>query len=123
MPVAVHRGGDLVALAGTRGGHGQPQIDLMTLVRSFDLGMEPLEAVAAPRWLVGGMSPLLEDPWIESEGSVPGSVRDAFVAEGFQVRTLDDVDRAVGHAMLLRIADGEFRVGSDPRADGGAIAS
>ena len=123
MPVAVHRDGALVGLAGTRGGHGQPQIDLMTLVRSFDLGLEPFEAVAAPRWLVGGMSPLLGDPWIESEGSVPGSVRDAFVADGFRVRTLDDVDRAVGHAMLLRIAEGEFRGGSDPRADGGARAS
>ena len=123
MPVAVHRDGALVGLAGTRGGHGQPQIDLMTLVRSFDLGLEPFEAVAAPRWLVGGMSPLLEDPWIESEGSVPGSVRDAFVADGFRVRTLGDVDRAVGHAMLLRIAEGEFRAGSDPRADGGARAS
>jgi gamma-glutamyltranspeptidase len=123
MPVAVHRDGALVGLAGTRGGHGQPQIDLMTLVRSFDLGLEPVEAVAAPRWLVGGMSPLLGDPWIDCEGSVPGSVRDAFVADGFRVRILGDVDRAVGHAMLLRIADGEFRAGSDPRADGGARAS
>jgi gamma-glutamyltranspeptidase/glutathione hydrolase len=123
MPVAVHRGGSLVGLAGTRGGHGQPQIDLMTLVRSFDLGLEPFEAVAAPRWLVGGMSPLRGDPWIEAEGSVSGSVREAFLADGFRVRTLDDVDRAVGHAMLLRIVDGEFRAGSDPRADGGARAS
>jgi gamma-glutamyltranspeptidase/glutathione hydrolase len=123
MPVAIHRDGALVGLAGTRGGHGQPQIDLMTLVRSFDLGLDPFESVAAPRWLVGGMSPLLGDPWIESEGSVPDSVRDAFAADGFRVRTLGDVDRAVGHAMLLRIAEGEFRAGSDPRADGGARAS
>jgi gamma-glutamyltranspeptidase/glutathione hydrolase len=123
MPVAVHRDGALVGLAGTRGGHGQPQIDLMTLIRSFDLGMEPFEAVAAPRWLVGGMSPLRGDPWIESEGAVPASVRDAFVADGFRVRTLHDVDRAVGHAMLLRVGGGGFRAGSDPRADGGARAS
>ena len=74
MPVAVHRDGALAALAGTRGGHGQPQIDLMTLVRAFDLGLDPSEAVAAPRWLVGGMSPLRGDPWIEVEGAVPAPV-------------------------------------------------
>lgn len=123
MPVAVHRDGALVGLTGTRGGHGQPQIDLMTLVRAFDLGLDPSEAVAAPRWLVGGMSPLREDPWIEAEGSVPEAVCASFVTEGFRVRTLDDVDRAVGHAMLLRVDGSAFVSGSDPRADGGARAS
>jgi gamma-glutamyltranspeptidase/glutathione hydrolase len=123
MPVAVHRDGDLVGLAGTRGGHGQPQIDLMTLVRAFDLGMDPAEAVAAPRWLVGGMSPLREDPWIEAEGFVPDAVRASFTTDGFRLRTLVDVDPAVGHAMLLRIDGGSFAAGSDPRADGGARAS
>jgi gamma-glutamyltranspeptidase len=123
MPVAVHRDGDLVALTGTRGGHGQPQIDLMTLVRAFDLGLDPFEAVAASRWLVGGMSPLQGEPWIEAEGSVPEAVRASFASAGFEVETLAQVDRAVGHAQLLRI-DGEMLVaGSDPRADGGAMAS
>jgi gamma-glutamyltranspeptidase len=123
MPVAVHRDGGLVALAGTRGGHGQPQIDLMTLVRSFDLGLEPFDAIAGPRWLVGGMSPLREEPWIQAEGSVPGGVLASFEHAGFRVETLDDVDRAVGHAQLLRLDRGTLLAGSDPRADGGALAS
>ena len=123
MPVAVHRGGDLVALTGTRGGHGQPQIDLMTLVRSFDLGLDPFRSVAGPRWLVGGMSPLSGDPWIEAEASVPEAVRASFEREGFRVETLAPVDRAVGHAQLLRIEEGALVAGSDPRADGGAVAS
>jgi gamma-glutamyltranspeptidase/glutathione hydrolase len=123
MPVAVHRDGVLAALAGTRGGHGQPQIDLMTLVRAFDLGHDPSDAVAAPRWLVGGMSPIRGDPWIEVEGAVPAAVRTAFANAGFQVRPLDELDRAVGHAMLLRVDRGTFLAGSDPRADGGARAS
>ena len=122
MPVAVHRDGALAALAGTRGGHGQPQIDLMTLVRAFDLGLDPSEAVAAPRWLVGGMSPLRGDPWIEVEGTVPVPIRTAFTAAGYEVRPLDDLDRAVGHAMLLRAERGTFVAGSDPRADGGTRA-
>lgn len=123
MPVAVHRDGDLVALTGTRGGHGQPQIDLMTLVRTFDLGLDPFEAVAHPRWLVGGMSPLGAEPWIEAEGSVPEAVRASIGREGFRVETVGPVDRAVGHAQLLRIDGGALVAGSDPRADGGAMAS
>jgi gamma-glutamyltranspeptidase/glutathione hydrolase len=123
MPVAVHRDGDLVALAGTRGGHGQPQIDLMTLVRAFDLDLDPVEAVAAPRWLVGGMSPLRGEPWIEAEASVPEAVRSSFERGGFRVETLAEIDRAVGHAQLLRIDGGTITAGSDPRADGGAAAS
>ena len=123
MPVAVHRDGDLVALTGTRGGHGQPQIDLMTLVRAFDLGLDPFEAVAGPRWLVGGMSPLEGEPWIEAEGSVPEAVRASLGSAGFQVETLGEVDRAVGHAQLLRIDGATLVAGSDPRADGGAMAS
>jgi gamma-glutamyltranspeptidase/glutathione hydrolase len=122
MPVAVHRQGVLAGLAGTRGGHGQPQIDLMTLVRAFDLGRDPARAVAEPRWLVGGMSPLRGEPSIDAEGAVPEGVRAALAAAGFSVRTLDPVDRAVGHAMLLRIDGGSSVAGSDPRADGGARA-
>lgn len=123
MPVAVHRDGDLVALAGTRGGHGQPQIDLMTLVRAFDLGLDPLDAVARPRWLVGGMSPLRGEPWIETEAAVPDEVRTSFGRGGFRIETLAEIDRAVGHAQLLRIDGGTLIAGSDPRADGGAVAS
>jgi oxamate amidohydrolase len=123
MPVAVHRHGALVGLAGTRGGHGQPQIDLMTLVRSFDLGMEPDEAVAGPRWLVGGMSPVRGEPSIEAERSVPEAVRGSLLGAGFRLKLLGEMDRAVGHAQLLRIGDGALSAGSDPRSDGGALAS
>jgi gamma-glutamyltranspeptidase len=123
MPVAVHRDGDLVALAGTRGGHGQPQIDLMALVRAFDLGLDPFEAVAGPRWLVGGMSPLRGEPWIEAEASVPEAVSASFERGGFHVEILGQIDRAVGHAQLLRIDGATLVAGSDPRADGGALAS
>ena len=123
MPVAVHRDGNLAALAGTRGGHGQPQIDLMVLARAFDLGLSPSDAVAAPRWLVGGMSPLGEDRWIHAEGSVPETALAGFARAGFRVEPCGPLDRAVGHAQLLVVGDGALVAGSDPRADGGALAS
>jgi gamma-glutamyltranspeptidase/glutathione hydrolase len=123
MPVAVHREGELVALTGTRGGYGQPQIDLMTIVRSFDLGLDPAEAVSAPRWLLGGMSPLEGDPWLRAEETIPEPVRNDLQSNGFRVETCGPMDRAVGHAQMIRIEGGSFKVGSDPRADGGALAS
>jgi hypothetical protein len=36
---------------------------------------------------------------------------------------LRDRDEAVGHSHLILVADGSFDVGTDPRADGGALAS
>ncbi len=69
------------------------------------------------------MSPLRDSPWIEAEGSVPEGVRADLATADLQVRALDDVDRAVGHAMLLRIDGGTLLAGSDPRADGGTRAS
>ena len=69
------------------------------------------------------MEPLLAEPWIEAEASVPAEVRGSWERDGFRVETVDPVDRAVGHAHLLRVDDGVLVAGSDPRADGGAIAS
>ena len=123
MPVAVRRDGDLVAVTGTRGGHGQPQIDLMTVVRAFDLGMDAGEAVAAPRWLVGGMSPLADDPWVVAEADLPTPALEDLAARGYRIDRIGANDRAVGHAHLIRIEAGALSAGTDPRADGAALAT
>ena len=123
MPVAVQQGGRLAGLAGTMGGHAQPQIDLMTLVRSFDLGMDPGDAVSAPRWLVGGMEPVVDDAWVLCESDLPRSAKDRLAAAGFRVESTDPNDRTVGHAMLLRLDGDAVRAASDPRSDAGALAS
>jgi gamma-glutamyltranspeptidase len=123
MPVAIQRDGRLAGLAGTRGGHGQPQIDLMTLVRSFDLGMTPADAVSAPRWLVGGMEPLRDEPWVLCESDLGGTVIEQLRAAGFRIESAGARDRELGHAMLLRLDDGALDAASDPRSDTGALAS
>jgi gamma-glutamyltranspeptidase/glutathione hydrolase len=123
LPVVVHRDGRLAALAGTMGGGGQPQIDAMSLIRAFDMGMDPAAAVAAPRWLVGGMSLGTTERALVAESSVPGSTREAFERAGYTVETVGELDGAVGHAqLLLAHGDGTLEVGSDPRADGSAAA-
>ena len=120
LPALVHRDGRLAAVAGSMGGASQPQINAENLVRAFDLGIPAAEAIAAPRWTVwddGG--PLA---WVE--GLVPDATRDRLQEVGFRVEAMDDLDEAVGHAhLILARPDGSFDVGSDPRADGGALAS
>jgi len=120
LPVVVHREARLVALAGTMGGGGQPQIDAMSLVRAFDLGMDAATAVAAPRWLVGGMALGRTERDLVAEASVPGSTRRSLEEAGYRIETVGELDGAVGHAHLLLVdEDGGLEVGSDPRADGG----
>jgi len=123
MPVAIQRDGALVGLAGTMGGHGQPQIDLMTLVRVFDLGLEPGDAVSAPRWLVGGMEPMSPAPWVRCERDLPATVPEDLATAGFRIEAVDPSDGSVGHAMLIRVEPDGLRAGSDPRSDAGALAS
>ncbi|MGH2679373.1 MAG: hypothetical protein ACRDG8_02640, partial [Actinomycetota bacterium] len=72
---------------------------------------------------VGGMSPLGEDRWVHAEGSVPEAALAGLARAGFRVEPCGPLDRAVGHAQLLVVGDGRLVAGSDPRADGGALAS
>jgi gamma-glutamyltranspeptidase/glutathione hydrolase len=121
MPVLVHRDGTLAAVTGSMGGAQQPQINAGNLIRSFDLGMAPHEAIASPRWTVWQED---DGPFAWAEGLVPSATTDRLAAAGFRVHRLADVDEAVGHAHLIVVhPDRAFEVATDPRADGGALAS
>jgi gamma-glutamyltranspeptidase len=123
MPVLVHDDRGLVGVAGSMGGYGQPQINAQTLVHSFARGAPPADAVAAPRWRVGRP----EDdgdpgPWAVVERGVPSVARDAIRAAGFRVEDVSARTEALGHAHLIRLGGDGLEAGSDPRADGGALA-
>jgi oxamate amidohydrolase len=121
MPAMAHRTDRPAVILGTMGGHGQPQINATTLIRIAELGLEPAAAVAAPRWLVGGLDE--GDDWVLAEEDVPRRVRDDLGAAGLPAVTVPHHSGDVGHAQAIRVlADGSFEVGSDPRADGGALA-
>jgi gamma-glutamyltranspeptidase/glutathione hydrolase len=123
MPVLVHRDGALAAVGGSMGGGGQPQINFQILVRAFDLGMSPEDALDAPRWLAGGMDIFNPERFVELEARVPAGVRGALADAGFRLEILGEVDEGVGHAHLITIAaDGTLEVATDPRADGDAAA-
>jgi len=129
LPVLVQRDGRLEMTAGTMGGYGQPQINALNLLRTLDLGMSPFEAVSAPRWLVGGLDPDQGGrPFVALEADVPEVTRDTLGRAGFEVQAMQARDQtwahdeALGHAHLIRSGPGGFDAGSDPRADGGAMA-
>jgi gamma-glutamyltranspeptidase/glutathione hydrolase len=76
--------------------------------------------VDAPRWLLGRT-------WGETtralrlEGRFAPSVAASLRARGHQVQIVDDWSDLMGHAQLIKLADGELRGASDPRADGAAL--
>jgi gamma-glutamyltranspeptidase/glutathione hydrolase len=122
MPAIAHRGDRPAVVLGTMGGHGQPQINATNLVRIADLEMAPAPAIAAPRWLVGGLDE--GNHLIVAEDGVPEGVRDALAAAGFALEIVPGPSGELGHAHAILVRDdGTFEVGSDPRADGGALAS
>jgi gamma-glutamyltranspeptidase/glutathione hydrolase len=122
-PVVVHRRGRLEAVAGTMGGSAQPQILTAVLLRAFGLASDAGDAVAAPRWIVGGMAPEGETPAAVVEADVPSEAVASLKDAGYRVDTVGEVDGAVGHAHMIRATPDGFDAGSDPRADGGAMAS
>ncbi len=122
MPAMAHRGDRPAVILGTMGGHGQPQINATNLIRIADMDLSPAAALAAPRWLVGGLD--VGDDWILAEEDVPVAVREDLAAVGLPTVSVPRHSGDLGHAQAIRVlADGSFEVGSDPRADGGALAS
>jgi gamma-glutamyltranspeptidase len=119
MPVLVHTDEGLAGVAGTMGGYQQPQINLHTITRTFVAGAHPADAVAAPRWVVLGADEGNERPIVGIEPGVPDATREALSTEtGFGQLEV----QGFGHAHLIRRTGEGFVVGSDPRADGSAVA-
>jgi gamma-glutamyltranspeptidase/glutathione hydrolase len=122
MPVVAHRGARLAAISATRGGSAHPQISAMSLIRAFDLGLGPLEAVTAPRWLVDGMDPVGPDPFVVAEPGSIAAIGAAMRGAGFRIEELPALSDGVGHAQLLLAGADGFEAAADPRSDGGASA-
>ena len=122
MPALLHDEHGLALVAGAMGGYGQPQINAQTIAHAVVRGRSAAEAVAAPRWRVERPEPKGAGPRALVETGVPSVARDAIEAAGFATEPVDARTEALGHAHLIRVGPGGFEVGSDPRADGGALA-
>jgi gamma-glutamyltranspeptidase/glutathione hydrolase len=102
------------AAFGSMGADRQPQIQAQLLVNLADLGMDPAEAVAAPRIaaLPGGATWRVEADYPEAPEL------DEFMA----VELMPAKHSFFGHAAALVLdGPGRWRAGADPRADGTVV--
>ena len=111
-----------VMVYGNMGGDGQPQSQSAVFTRIAVLGMNPQDAIAAPRWLLGRTWGQTTDT-LKLEGRFPAATVDELKRRGHDVELYPDFDETLGHAgCVMRHPNGNFEGGFDPRSDGGVAA-
>ena len=120
----VTQGGGLELVGNTPGGDGQPQWNLQVLTGILDFGLDPYEAVAAPRWTsFPGTDPATVRFPLELrlESRFPAETMDRLRAKGHRLTDLGPWG-AGGSAQVIRRTEGGVLEGaSDPRGGGLAI--
>jgi len=115
IPGFLTQNGQPLGPFGVMGGPMQPQGHLQVVVNQTDYGMNPQAALDAPRWkFVSGNTVILEQ-------TVPQSVALALVNLGHNVQISAD-GGLFGKGQVILRQGGVFVAGSEPRADGLALA-
>ena len=116
IPALALRDGRPWLVFGTMGGHGQAQTHAQVLTRMILDGLEPQEAVAAPRWCV--------DPstWVVAAEERFG---EAWLGDlegrGHHIRVALGYDTHMGHAHAIEVGENGYLAGSDPRCEGAVL--
>ena len=107
---------------GSMGGEAQPEFQAAVFTRIVRFGMDPGEAIAAPRWRAGrtwgaGAS------GVTLENRFDPDVVAALERAGHTVLVIDEgYSDSMGHAgVVIRTAAGRVSGASDPRSDGAAL--
>ena len=82
---------------GNMGGDGQPQSQSAVFTRYACFGMNPQEAMSAPRWLLGRTWGQTSDT-LKLEARFPPEVMAELRRYGHEVEVLQDWDETMGHA-------------------------
>jgi gamma-glutamyltranspeptidase/glutathione hydrolase len=107
---------------GNMGGDGQPQSQSAVFSRTAVLGLNPQDAIAAPRWLLGRTWGQVSDT-LKLESRFPAATVEELKKRGHDVEIMGDFDETLGHAgCVIRHPNGNFEGGFDPRSDGGVAA-
>jgi gamma-glutamyltranspeptidase / glutathione hydrolase len=116
-------GGALHACFGVMGGWHQPQGHVQILVNLVDHQLDPQAALDEPRFSI------YQDPpygAVSLEDAVPAEVAGALEAKGHRITRHSGFDRTAafgrGQIIVRDPASGALWGGSDPRADGAAVA-
>lgn len=123
--LATHSDGSLAYVGGTPGGHIQVQSNFQILVNLVDGGMDPQQAIEAPRW-----QHMNESASVSSDPSGPGLLEIEDRIGNPTITTLRQLGHTVrpipawGHGSSVQtlqvLPNGVVAVGSDPRCDGHA---
>ena len=108
-------------LYGTQGADGQPQTLAAVLTRLIDYRMDPLTALARPRFLLGKTFSDSRDS-LKLELDAGESVFEALAARGHAISPIPAQSPLAGHPGAIRIEeDGGFVGAHDPRSAGLAL--
>lgn len=112
IPGFLCKDGQAVGPFGVMGGFMQPQGHLQVLLNTIDFGMNPQEALDAPRFQwVGGKK-------VQLERAVPTDIALKLAAMGHEVEIMNDT-YSMGRGEIIWRWDDEVLVGaSEPRCDG-----
>ncbi|WP_345816428.1 gamma-glutamyltransferase family protein [Paraburkholderia sp. PREW-6R] len=106
---------------GTQGADGQPQTLAAILTRLIDYDMDPLTALARPRFLLGKTFSDSRDA-LKLEQDAGDDVFAALAARGHDVSAIAAQSPLAGHPGVIRIdSDGTLYGAHDPRSDGQAL--
>jgi gamma-glutamyltranspeptidase len=109
-------------LYGTQGADGQPQTLSILLARLIDYGLDPLTALAKPRFLLGKTFSDSRDS-LKLEADAGREVFDTLSVRGHTLSELPAQSPLAGHAgaIFINPETGEFSGAHDPRSDGLAL--
>ena len=113
--------GRLAAVIGTRGGQYQPQILAQVIADLFFAGMPPLDAQAAPRWLVDGWNGG-ERHVVRLEGEFPPGVAPGLADRGHDVVVEPAHQTGWGPVSIVTAEGGEVVGSADPRVSTASVA-
>lgn len=120
----------LASVFGVMGGFMQPQGHVQVIWNQYVFGMDPQEALDAPRFCIGGGMPnadgTVNNTVISIEEGIAQEVVDGLRDLGHTVEVVTGHERALfGRGQIIRVKDEEgihvYTGGSDPRADGAAV--
>ena len=126
-PVIVTKDNKAFLICGTPGADTQVQTNLQLVTHVIDFGMNPQEAVAAPRWrdLQNPMESTVPHTCanaLQLEGRFPEEVCEALALKGHELQLLGDWGGpGSAQAILINPESNALSGGSDPRRDGYAV--
>ena len=116
IPAFLTRDGKAVGPFGVMGGHMQPQGHVQMVVNTVDWGLNPQASLDAPRWQVTtGQGVLLEH-------GVSRHVVEELARRGHEITVEADGGQFGKGQIIWRLDSGSLVAGTEPRADGCAVA-